>query len=262
MKHLFYSLLVLLFSVTIINAYAQNKAVFVRYTVDRNSKKSIEDLLAKSFLCVYRVNPQRVKIEAKKDTNDLPYPQYGITPEQKFFKETRSNIIYFESRYKNKYCLVRDSLPQIHWQIINNPSENKIICGYTCKKASGYFRGSEITAYYTEAVPMPFGPWKFKDLPGLILQVYNVKGDRDFMWTASKVEYPYNGDLSFKFPKHLKVITQKEYINEQEQQWRDQMKKKNPNSSTDWDRVPLKRLGLEKTYEWEPKDNVEVFGIF
>lgn len=252
MKYFNNLLVVLLIVLVASNIYAQEKAVFVRYTVERNGEKSLEDLLAKGFLGVYRVNPKRMKIQQDTNSGALPYPDFVTIPEQKFFKETRSDIMYFESSYKNAYCMVRDSLPRIYWQKENRPGDSRMICGYICKKAVADFRGSQIVAYYTDEIPLPFGPWKFKDLPGVILQVYNVNGDRDFMWVASKVEYPYKGKLEFNFPKNIKVISQKKYIQEQEQEWRNQMKKSEPKPDNSyWDNIQLKRLGIEKIYEWE-----------
>lgn len=52
--------------------------------------------------------------------------------------------------------------------------ENEIL-GYLCKNATTTFRGREYEAWYTTAIPIPDGPWKFSGLPGLILQITDSK---------------------------------------------------------------------------------------
>lgn len=61
---------------------------------------------------------------------------------------------------------------KIKWNLI---PETKIINSYNCKKAIGKYRNKEITAWYTEDIPIPEGPYTFKGLPGLILEAYDSK---------------------------------------------------------------------------------------
>ncbi len=55
-----------------------------------------------------------------------------------------------------------------HWKLYK---EVKIIANYKCHKATTNFRGRKYVAWYTTDIPVNFGPWKFKGLPGLILEV-------------------------------------------------------------------------------------------
>ena len=55
--------------------------------------------------------------------------------------------------------------------------------GYDCRKATVDFAGRTYTAWFTPEIPLPFGPYKFGGLPGLILKIEDA--ERQFVWEAS-----------------------------------------------------------------------------
>lgn len=57
----------------------------------------------------------------------------------------------------------------------------KEIAGYTCHEAKLSFAGREWTAWYTEELPLPYGPWKLAGLPGLILAAEDATGEVSFI---------------------------------------------------------------------------------
>ncbi|MCS3533081.1 GLPGLI family protein [Chryseobacterium sp. JUb7] len=61
---------------------------------------------------------------------------------------------------------------EIKWIIIN---ETKTIGAYKCRKATGRYRNKNITAWYTEEIPISEGPYTFKGLPGLVVEAYDDK---------------------------------------------------------------------------------------
>lgn len=52
-------------------------------------------------------------------------------------------------------------------------TERKTINGIPCQKASCTLFGGTWTAWYSTSIPLPFGPYKFHGLPGLIVQLEN-----------------------------------------------------------------------------------------
>ena len=48
-------------------------------------------------------------------------------------------------------------------------TEHQTIIGYDCQKATCHWRGRDYEAWFTAAIPVKAGPWKFGGLPGLIL---------------------------------------------------------------------------------------------
>lgn len=75
------------------------------------------------------------------------------------------------------YYSYEEPIPQMKWTLL---PESEEICGYKCYKAITSFRGREWTAWYCDEIPQNNGPWKFGNLPGLILKVEDLKKDHIF----------------------------------------------------------------------------------
>lgn len=82
----------------------------------------------------------------------------------------------------------QESIPNIKWKITN---EKKEIQGYKCQKAICNYLGRTYEAWFSSEIPIKNGPWKFGNLPGLILAVSDTKGDYSFMCVGiKKVTHP------------------------------------------------------------------------
>ena len=100
----------------------------------------------------------------------------------------------------------KESWPSILWTLGN---EKQNICGYQCQRATCHWRGRDYEAWFTSAIPMKSGPWKFGGLPGLIMKIYDTK--YLYTWEAVSVE---NGSFPiyqleerfFKDSNHKKVL--------------------------------------------------------
>lgn len=66
------------------------------------------------------------------------------------------------ARYR---CEEKGQLP--HWTL---ESDTLSIIGFTCRKATSYYKGRSWTAWYSPDIPIGEGPWKLCGLPGLILK--------------------------------------------------------------------------------------------
>ena len=93
-----------------------------------------------------------------------------------YFKDfTKSALTYnFKTGYTLDGSIVQESLAIFDWEI--EPSEDTIIAGYNCTKASTEFRGRQYIVYYTNEIANQGGPWKFDGLPGFILRVESLDG--------------------------------------------------------------------------------------
>ena len=99
-----------------------------------------------------------------------------VMEKNKFREQTRllrSNI-FFSPWYdiNKKQFAVLDSSLAIDWELLE---DSTIILGYKCQKArcttfaAGKMR--EFDAWFTTEIPLPYGPDKFYNLPGMILAV-------------------------------------------------------------------------------------------
>ncbi len=71
-----------------------------------------------------------------------------------------------------------DSVPSLEWNFSDEETDS--ILGYDCRKATVEFAGRNYTAWFTAEIPLPFGPYKFGGLPGLIIKLEDDK--RQFVW--------------------------------------------------------------------------------
>lgn len=97
---------------------------------------------------------------------------------------------------------------KMKWTLGN---ETKTISTYRCRKATGKYRNKNITAWYTEEIPISEGPYTFKGLPGLVVEAYD---DKDyFHFTLVKIKNlkqliaPIRGEISTNYEKFLKKRT-------------------------------------------------------
>ncbi len=73
-----------------------------------------------------------------------------------------------------------DSIPEIDWKFDDDGGE--VILGYECGKATAEFAGREYSAWFSPDIPLPFGPYKFAGLPGLILKIED--SEHQYVWEA------------------------------------------------------------------------------
>ena len=78
------------------------------------------------------------------------------------------------------FFVYTDSVPTLQWEF--SPEESTSILGYECNKATADFAGRTYTAWFTSELPLPFGPYKFGGLPGLILKIED--SEKQFVWEA------------------------------------------------------------------------------
>jgi len=106
-------------------------------------------------------------------------PRYvGGDPEGfPIYKNHRTRQITYRTlcywRDWGKYCILEDSLDAVAWTI---HKDQKTFGTYACTKATGYFRGRNYEAWFAPDVPIPSGPFKFGNLPGIILEMHSLDG--------------------------------------------------------------------------------------
>jgi GLPGLI family protein len=79
-----------------------------------------------------------------------------------------------------KPCVVNDSTASMKWTFT---AKTMRIGNYMCRSATTDFRGRHYEAWYTEEIPIMFGPWKLFGLPGAIVKVESKDGIIRFLLT-------------------------------------------------------------------------------
>lgn len=80
-----------------------------------------------------------------------------------------------------------------NWKISDS---TKTFGSYPVQKAVTEFGGRSWVAWFTQDIPIPYGPYKFNGLPGLIMELYD-----------SKKEYYFKLIRSEKIPEDYKRVT-------------------------------------------------------
>ncbi|MDR3061167.1 MAG: GLPGLI family protein [Dysgonamonadaceae bacterium] len=95
----------------------------------------------------------------------------------KNFPEHKNTI---RNRIAGDNYIYQEDIVKPQWRIEN---EKATVLGYSCIKATTTFCGRNYMAWFTPDIPVSDGPWKFTGLPGLILRVYDDKGQVTFECT-------------------------------------------------------------------------------
>jgi GLPGLI family protein len=128
-----------------------------------------------------------------------------------------------------KPFFVKDSMSIFNWQIVN---EFKNVIGYKCQKATVDYRGRSYIAFFTTEIPFQTGPWKFCNLPGLILEVASI--DNVFKITANKLQIK-RVDVKIENPYKKKLqncISWQEFIFEYKRKYNQLLHYRSPNGGT------------------------------
>lgn len=141
--------------------------------------------IGKKFSKYSCYNAYRIDSIIKKDHPD------GLTVNEyfKLTKNFKSSLDYiikdfnrgvlqsYDKVFIDNY-VYEESIPAIKWKLVSGKEE---ICGYSCRKAVCEFRGRKWTAWYCD-LSVNNGPWKFGNLPGLILKVED--GNKEHIFEA------------------------------------------------------------------------------
>jgi len=94
---------------------------------------------------------------------------------------------------------------KINWTIL---PENSIIEGYKVQKAETNFLGRKWTAWFTNDIQIQDGPYKFNNLPGLILKIEDKNGNHIFNFIGSK-KLNFITNTNFDDEKELTISSKK-----------------------------------------------------
>lgn len=183
------------------------------------------------------------------DNTTIVSPENIFEPYTKFDYKKGKTYLYDEINGNIFY--VEDSFTNLKWELTQ---ESKEIAGYSCVKATTFFRGRKWIAWFAPKVPVPYGPWKLQGLPGLIVEA----NDESNTYVVKLLKLDFNKSNLFdkQFSglyksKNTKPITYKEFVTQYEEYLQ--------NTRAIIDReskgvgrmnIPI-RSGKELKYEWE-----------
>lgn len=122
--------------------------------------------------------------------------------------QTNDNSQFFESV---GMTLLSYNNPVItDWKLVD---ESMIINTFMCKKAEVHYKGRDWIAWYSTEIPLPYGPYKFNGLPGLIVKITDKSNDYQYEIVKSESNANLKGKtISLNKSRYLnsKLVTKKE----------------------------------------------------
>lgn len=102
-------------------------------------------------------------------------------------------------------------LPKLNWTFVSDSTN--VVLDYTCNLARTHFAGRDYNVWYAVDVPLPYGPYKFYGLPGLIMKVEESTGL--YIWEITSMqnvvqpiyEYTYEAEQKSSEIEAIKAIT-------------------------------------------------------
>ena len=100
-------------------------------------------------------------------------------PDEVFTQNGKQTV--FKEFLRNRFVFPLED--KVLWQL---DKDTKKIGSYLCHKAVGKYKNRTYEAWYTSEIPINDGPYIFKGLPGLILEIYDTKTYNTFSMISIK----------------------------------------------------------------------------
>lgn len=187
----------------------KNHSVF--YSQDTYQRDS---LAAESVIKQRKISPGNISISYE----EVKFPEV-VTKQYPNYNTQWQTVIESEA-------LLVEEPQKFNWKL--HP-ETEVIEGYKCQKATMNHQGKEWTAWFTNEIPLPEGPYKFSGLSGLIVKMHDAQNTHRFTLKGNEKlddkNLPWEKLLKLKeearfFIKPLKINRQqfkklyKEYAND------------------------------------------------
>ena len=193
--------LLALFIFIAINLKAQTKGIiYYKVTIDNKdnnlrwtenhaiyflSNKSIELILPKL------TNETKVQTGPNDITKNVLFKAKSSKP-LFIYKDFENKALRLSENIEFKKYLITDTLDNFSWKITD---VHQKILKFNCTKATTSFRGRNYVAWFTEDIPIRNGPWKFSNLPGLIVKAYDDDNRYIFELEALDLKTPFDSEI-------------------------------------------------------------------
>jgi GLPGLI family protein len=123
-----------------------------------------------------------------------------------FKRQNSAQVSFTEKIVKDNYRYTQD-IDDLNWEIL---PETKEVAGFVAQKAKASFSGRDYTAWFTTEVPISEGPYKFRGLPGLILEISDNNDYYTFKLNGFK---ELNDEISIEFePEDYLEVSRERFL--------------------------------------------------
>ena len=123
-----------------------------------------------------------------------------------FKRQNSAQVSFTEKIVRDNYRYIQD-IDDLNWEIL---PETKEVAGFVAQKAKASFSGRDYTAWFTTEIPISEGPYKFRGLPGLILEI----SDNDDYYTFKLNGFKeLNDEISIEFdPEDYLEVSRERFL--------------------------------------------------
>ncbi|PVV56271.1 GLPGLI family protein [Chryseobacterium sp. HMWF035] len=146
--------------------------------------------------------------DAKKGLMTMPDQNVHI---RYIIKKNYNNSIVslITDEYSTAYKFVITDERKLNWKLLQ---QKEVISGYECQKAELIFGGRVWSAWFTETIPFHDGPYKFRDLPGLIVKIEDSKGYHSFQLKEVKKIISSKIYNNVDLGKNIRLFTTNKFV--------------------------------------------------
>lgn len=151
-----------------INENHKNETEFVLSVNTKNKKSIFTDLVNRD------AESMETQIRERYEKIGGTYSFRGV-PKPKFYYYITKNLVENNIEFYDKIGVKHfsyDEITEFDWKIVN---ETKSYEGILCQKAITEKFGRKWIAWFAPEIPINDGPYKFCNLPGLIVEIYDEK---------------------------------------------------------------------------------------
>lgn len=165
--------------------FGQNKEFFYEY---RSIPDSTNRENTQTEMMVLNVNKKKSEfysldkyvsdstLDADSKKGIMSMPPNKTMNSDRIIKTIDSKSITFSTILSSTQYVVNQDM-NLKWTLL--PEFNKIL-GYDVQKATTNYGGRKWTAWFTKEIPLQDGPYKFSNLPGLILKIEDTRKNHIF----------------------------------------------------------------------------------
>jgi len=128
-------------------------------------------------------------------------------PENIMYRDLKNETTTEQTEFMTRVFLIKSDYLKDEWKLTGN---QKMILNYPCQEAFKHEGEDTVSVWFTPAIPVPTGPGKYANLPGLVLAVEANHGDMTII--AKSVDFKEIDPEKIRKPKKGKKVTMEEYM--------------------------------------------------
>ena len=155
-----------------------------------------------------------IKLNNRQSNDGIIYQQIIASEGNPLFKDYNKNEFYNVKDIGGKIYLINDKLTDYQWKITREKTK---INGYNVTKATGTDEElKDLTVWFSSDLPYRDGPYRFANLPGLIVRAeFNMQFFKT-IFTLKEIKI-LDKPIAITLPTKGKIVTDKQFTEEMEE---------------------------------------------